>query len=432
MHAVVITLGDLGRSPRMQYHARSLAQMRETRRVTAIGYEGEACMLGVMNSPKVHEVRLSPIKLDGLSFIPSIQALCKGVILLFNLMVTLFSLPRYDIVIIQNPPALPAIMAALIVSFMANDSLLCLDWHNLGFSMFEERHGPGHPLVSLSRFLERTLAGFCHCHICVSQTMANYLEHDFGLPPFGGKAMRIVEEFCARDGVRLASDGSGGQIADILHAREHFFPALLGPLGEGEGEAGGGGGGDGGRGEGMQPAESSAGPESLSTKRRSKWKRRTLAPSPAGVQVVYDRPADIFTGGVPSASQRHMLLESLGYRDLALFPHLYSPGVNDAFFSAATTAQTRCVGAPSHAHIAVAAASEAVGEDQESSPGHLWDGPPAWACSTLTLGSEKTHFCMRGDRAALVVSSTSWTEDEDFDLLVDALLEVSLGCSLID
>ena len=48
VHAVVITLGDLGRSPRMQYHAQSLCQMDELSRVTAVGYAGEVLIPGML------------------------------------------------------------------------------------------------------------------------------------------------------------------------------------------------------------------------------------------------------------------------------------------------------------------------------------------------------------------------------------------------
>ena len=40
-HAVVLVLGDLGRSPRMQYHAWSLSQMEGISSVTQVGYSGE-------------------------------------------------------------------------------------------------------------------------------------------------------------------------------------------------------------------------------------------------------------------------------------------------------------------------------------------------------------------------------------------------------
>lgn len=42
MHVVVIVLGDLGRSPRMQYHAQSL--LKEGHTVSLVGYKGEVSL----------------------------------------------------------------------------------------------------------------------------------------------------------------------------------------------------------------------------------------------------------------------------------------------------------------------------------------------------------------------------------------------------
>jgi len=39
LHIIVIVLGDLGRSPRMQYHANSL--LKEGHTVSFVGYDGE-------------------------------------------------------------------------------------------------------------------------------------------------------------------------------------------------------------------------------------------------------------------------------------------------------------------------------------------------------------------------------------------------------
>ena len=42
-HVAVLVLGDVGRSPRMQYHALSLSEMSDNVRVTLVGYAGEEC-----------------------------------------------------------------------------------------------------------------------------------------------------------------------------------------------------------------------------------------------------------------------------------------------------------------------------------------------------------------------------------------------------
>jgi len=78
----------------------------------------------------------------------------------------------------QNPPCLPALLACLVFSHVVNDCVICIDWHNLGFSMFDHQHqgqGQGQrsssAVARLSRFLECTLARRVHFHITVSQAM---------------------------------------------------------------------------------------------------------------------------------------------------------------------------------------------------------------------------------------------------------------------
>lgn len=71
-----------------------------------------------------------------------------------------------------------------------------------------------------------------------------------------------------------------------------------------------------------------------------------------------------------------------------------------------------------------------MGRSPSKPQGHLWreNGSPAAAVvEEATLCTERVRQAggpggvrMRGDRPALVVSSTSWTPDEDFQILLDA------------
>ena len=56
-HALVVVAGDVGRSPRMQYHALSLAE--DGRAVTLVGYAGERCIDALVRHACVREVRIA-------------------------------------------------------------------------------------------------------------------------------------------------------------------------------------------------------------------------------------------------------------------------------------------------------------------------------------------------------------------------------------
>lgn len=58
-HVAVIVLGDIGRSPRMQYHATSLA--KHGCEVSLIGYAGAQPTSDVLNNPRIHIRHIVPV-----------------------------------------------------------------------------------------------------------------------------------------------------------------------------------------------------------------------------------------------------------------------------------------------------------------------------------------------------------------------------------
>ena len=109
---VVLVLGDVGRSPRMQYHALSLAQTRAVR-VFLVGYAGERCVPAVEAEEMrgaIAQVRLTADLLPR----PKARALylvyapLKAALQLLQLMWTLLvRLPAPAVLLLQNPPAIP-------------------------------------------------------------------------------------------------------------------------------------------------------------------------------------------------------------------------------------------------------------------------------------------------------------------------------------
>lgn len=185
-HVVVLVLGDLGRSPRMQYHAYSLACLNNvptnvhSLKVSLVGYEGERTMNLVSDNPAINIYRLKLWDFPSLRCISLLHAIAKGMALMFSVFAQLISLGSYDLIIIQNPPCLPALIAAIIISWF-NNSCIMLDWHNLGFAMFEERLGNTHILVRFAKILEKYLASYALFHICVSNAMKEWLSEHFNV-----------------------------------------------------------------------------------------------------------------------------------------------------------------------------------------------------------------------------------------------------------
>jgi beta-1,4-mannosyltransferase len=187
MHVVVIVLGDLGRSPRMQYHTLSLLQ--EGYHVTLVGYEGEELIpsLDLSNFPDTFSLVRFPNSAP--EYLRSILPLYFA-FRLFSLIIRLIQALCFrvrkpvDCVLIQNPPAIPLLLASYLycqwISFFSTFSSLysrqkrpklVVDWHNLGFTMFR----PG-KIRSLAKLYETSLAPWvADGNLCVTQAMRDYL-----------------------------------------------------------------------------------------------------------------------------------------------------------------------------------------------------------------------------------------------------------------
>ena len=222
--AIVLVLGDVGRSPRMQYHALSLARAG-THRVFLVGYSGERAVPAVEAEENIVQVRLTADLLPRprsrklyLVYAPA-KALLQLVQLMWTLLV---SLPRADVLLLQTPPAVPALAAAW-VTRVARGGSVVMDWHNLGFSVLEHAlRNPRHPFVRLSYSYERAVGRLLDGHLCVTHAMAAWLQREWGLAGVRVLHDRPPEFF------RRLSDGE--RHALFLKLRGHFVDAAGAPL----------------------------------------------------------------------------------------------------------------------------------------------------------------------------------------------------------
>src|SRR2546428_13919480 len=107
MRAAVVVVGDLGRSPRMQYHAQALAANDAT--VDLIGYEGAALPRLITNQPRITVHRLAEPRLRRRAG-PSITlyalfAIIDGVLSAYRLLGKLLKIPRPDGNLVLDPPS---------------------------------------------------------------------------------------------------------------------------------------------------------------------------------------------------------------------------------------------------------------------------------------------------------------------------------------
>jgi beta-1,4-mannosyltransferase len=188
MHVVVVVLGDLGRSPRMQYHAASLLEEGHT--VSLVGYEGVDLIPGLCNvEDRLNVIRFSVPspeifkKALPIYFVWRIVSLC--LYLLRALFISVARAPnkkRVDCVLVQNPPAMPLLAMVQLYClcsgiFKGHRPAMVIDWHNLGFTMLSN------PVFSkMARVYERAMAPLATAHLCVTSAMKSFLESRFGVP----------------------------------------------------------------------------------------------------------------------------------------------------------------------------------------------------------------------------------------------------------
>ena len=173
----VLVLGDIGRSPRMQYHALSIAKHGAS--VDFIGYVESDIHPKILANPsmiKIHALQSSPGYLktnDRRLFL-----LYGPLKVLFQIW-TLWHVLGYKAkparwMLVQNPPSIPTLFVAQIICFLRHTRLV-IDWHNFGYSILALKLGSSHPLVLISRLYEWVFARSAHAHFCVSNAMAQVL-----------------------------------------------------------------------------------------------------------------------------------------------------------------------------------------------------------------------------------------------------------------
>jgi len=164
----VVVLGDIGRSPRMCYHALSLAESGYE--VDIIGYSGSDPPDQVKSNKNisirhVRKVTILP------NFIPRflkyfIKAFLQSVYLLLCL--PLFS--YLDCILVQTPPGVPT-LPVLYFYCLCKGTRLIVDFHNYSHTILSMSCGESHPLVKLTHFLEKLFGQQAVTSFCVTKAM---------------------------------------------------------------------------------------------------------------------------------------------------------------------------------------------------------------------------------------------------------------------
>lgn len=218
----VLVLGDIGRSPRMQYHAVSFA--REGFTVDIVGYPGSSPIREISEnaSVQVHYLRPPPELQDSTNRIltvvlSQISMMSRDLFSRFSILVFVYrswaitialivilGLPRLlcymikviwqtadllwlllckrisDSLIAQNPPAIPTIPVCWFYCVLM-EAQFTIDWHNYAHSLMALSLGKNHVLVRLARFIETTFGCRAKNNFCVTKAMKDDLEKKWAI-----------------------------------------------------------------------------------------------------------------------------------------------------------------------------------------------------------------------------------------------------------
>ena len=200
----------------MRYHAHALAANGVD--VDLVGLEGTPLPREITDEPRITVHRLSTPRLKIRGELTGSTYAAAGLFDAMRISVRLWrvlrTLPRPDLVLVQNPPAFPT-LAVSWFSLKRRGVRFVVDWHNLGYTLLQLRLGQWHPAVRLARWFERRDARRVDANLCVSRGLAAFLESRFGV-----KQARVLYD-------RPASAFTPIERAD----RERFRQALFARLG---------------------------------------------------------------------------------------------------------------------------------------------------------------------------------------------------------
>ena len=129
---LVLVQGELAQSPRMLNHARVLCE--EGSDVTLVGYDLLPVPEDIAASQRISVRRISRTGAERLDSVPRIfylpVAASRAAHASLRLAWVLLAMKeRFDVAIVQNPPALPALPLALVAA-RTRGARLIVDWHS--------------------------------------------------------------------------------------------------------------------------------------------------------------------------------------------------------------------------------------------------------------------------------------------------------------
>ncbi|CAK9205706.1 unnamed protein product [Sphagnum jensenii] len=179
--AAVVVMGDLGRSPRMQYHALSLARQAGLE-VDLVAFAGTEPHVELLQHLHVHLHLMRAPFPQGLPRILYLLLLPLKLVIQFMtlLWVLCVQISAPDFFLVQNPPSIPLLTVVRLACWIRKAAFV-IDWHNFGYTILALSLGSSHPLVKIYFWYERGYGKMANGHLCVTKAMQHELAQNWGI-----------------------------------------------------------------------------------------------------------------------------------------------------------------------------------------------------------------------------------------------------------
>ena len=178
----VVVLGDFGHSPRMQYHALSLADDAD-RDVVVVSTPGTAPVREIVAHERIRGIEVTTGEWSTTATWPTLARLMlRAVAQCAHLLYALLTMrPRPREVLIQNPPCIPTFFACGLACRLRGMRLV-IDWHNLGYTLFGLKYGRASRATKFCEWYERAQGKYWPAtHMCVTTAMRDFLRNEWGI-----------------------------------------------------------------------------------------------------------------------------------------------------------------------------------------------------------------------------------------------------------
>lgn len=173
--ALVVVFGDFGHSPRMQNHALEFINRKYETHVA--GYSGSKLPSSLSTNIFFHAIPNIALEAKAPQLLRYIAMIARVIIQFLYVIVMSVFVPKADVVLVQTPPAIPALVATKFLSYVWG-SVLIYDWHNLGYTILETKKMA--PLSVLYKPIELFSIRLADHNIAVTESLAKYLSKAAG------------------------------------------------------------------------------------------------------------------------------------------------------------------------------------------------------------------------------------------------------------